>query len=660
MATYHVDLLNGNDSNDGLSWANAWKEISGHDATLSDTDTVKVAKTGVPISLGSSAWTNKSNLVTIPTAKTEKIDDCIGNTWTSALGTANSYSSGKLSTTCQNVFSATTAIGKLAYKKLTELNLSAYNKVSFWYGTNIYSYLKEGDYSLCLCSDEAGDAPVHTIDLSPVGENNTFDSVVFDNGSPLHTSIKSIALYKNNVTLAMLHIRLNNIFACNDLTLHSVIGKSSNPLLDFYPIQAINGTSIYIDQQILRAPGRGYYGDTESIESFFIIAASRPMGRSATYYKTTKSGKSKTERLKFSGGWNKSSNEQDGITVISGGCCAGYFIYIDNNFISFERFIVSGYATGINGSTLNSLGSALNYMSAINCIIGFSIASGFDIKNIFALNNYTHGYSGNSGNKTRVIDAVINNNGDISAAFDCATSSCHFENISLNNNYSGLKLTTDKDNTISGNKGCNNTLINITGKDNQYGLTNDNSTHNTWIDCEGTGMFTAYNTVINNKTYLSPTSTQLSNSGLTVINLNGVIGAYYYGAENSIMNWQTDIKREDENGAWRLMAGANYSQLDYPILDYFRIAEIAVEKNVPILIKVWVLLQNDTGEATLSIRRLKSNISLTDDLTATTIPIAEWQQVILFINPTKTGIITLEASLTKGNFAYIGSIGMTT
>ncbi|MBP5718572.1 MAG: right-handed parallel beta-helix repeat-containing protein, partial [Abditibacteriota bacterium] len=61
-ATYYVDVDNGNNANDGLSQASAWKTIGNGEATnaLSSGDTVKV----LAGTYGPTALTNKSNGVT--------------------------------------------------------------------------------------------------------------------------------------------------------------------------------------------------------------------------------------------------------------------------------------------------------------------------------------------------------------------------------------------------------------------------------------------------------------------------------------------------------------------------------------------------------------------------------------------------------------------
>lgn len=59
MSTFYIDLDNGNDSNTGADWANAWKTItSGATAArIAAGDEIRISKTPAPYSIGSAKWT---------------------------------------------------------------------------------------------------------------------------------------------------------------------------------------------------------------------------------------------------------------------------------------------------------------------------------------------------------------------------------------------------------------------------------------------------------------------------------------------------------------------------------------------------------------------------------------------------------------------------
>jgi hypothetical protein len=53
MSTFYLDYENGNDSNDGSNWANAWKTItSGATAArIAPADVIRIAKSPAPTSI---------------------------------------------------------------------------------------------------------------------------------------------------------------------------------------------------------------------------------------------------------------------------------------------------------------------------------------------------------------------------------------------------------------------------------------------------------------------------------------------------------------------------------------------------------------------------------------------------------------------------------
>lgn len=63
MLTYYLDYINGNDANDGSNWANAWKTMTlgATAARIAPGDTIRIAKSSDPTSIGSATWTVRPN-----------------------------------------------------------------------------------------------------------------------------------------------------------------------------------------------------------------------------------------------------------------------------------------------------------------------------------------------------------------------------------------------------------------------------------------------------------------------------------------------------------------------------------------------------------------------------------------------------------------------
>jgi hypothetical protein len=238
MATFYLDLVGGNDANDGTSFANRWLTF-GSGATAARTapgDTIRLMASPDPTLVGSATWTNASRTITLASAVTTNICDC-ETAWTGSanvsIGTGSpsiQKEGTKLAViTIQDAFST----GLAAYFATGTLDLSAYQQVSFWISTT--ATIPVSSLTLRLCSDTAGATTVHTVPIPaiPASSFTNWMPVTVDFGTNLNSSIASIALYCE-VDNGAVVIRLDNIIACkaassaDALTFNSLIGKVHN------------------------------------------------------------------------------------------------------------------------------------------------------------------------------------------------------------------------------------------------------------------------------------------------------------------------------------------------------------------------------------------------------------------------------------------------
>jgi hypothetical protein len=160
----------------------------------------------------------------------------------------------------------------------------------------------------------------------------------------LGASIKGISVKLGSAgtpATASKYIRLDNIIACktNDLNLQSLISKNSSEINSvtepWHGIQSIDGTTILLDDDTscVATAGRGYHGATETVTTYFretfktALASTGVTQISIINEGGTVGGGYTT----FSGGWNTSTNLQDGETfqlsektllvVPKQGCC---------------------------------------------------------------------------------------------------------------------------------------------------------------------------------------------------------------------------------------------------------------------------------------------------------------------------------------------------
>lgn len=253
MTTMFVDLANGNDSNDGLTFSNRKLTIASAVTALgSGEHEVRVMRSPAPTDIGQTAtWTDSSAEVMLTSAVTANIDTCDA-AWTAS---ANVTATASTSVLREGTASANLAIGTAfttglaAYRATGTLDLSAYEQVSFLVRHS--AALSGGVYELRLCSDAAGVTAVHTIPI-PALESGQWTPVVWDNGAALSSSIQSIALYVITDP-GFRTLNVDNVIACKasssaDCITHtSLISTGSSDDGDWYGLRSINGTSLFLN-----------------------------------------------------------------------------------------------------------------------------------------------------------------------------------------------------------------------------------------------------------------------------------------------------------------------------------------------------------------------------------------------------------------------------
>ncbi len=278
MTTYYVDLENGSDGANGLSFANRKLTIDNVAALMSPGDTCQIMASPTPTSLGQSVqWTDLSATLTLTTAVTATISLC-ETSWTLAnTATVSTTATCKEGSAAATVtLPASPAINTLyAYFATGTIDLSGYKQVTFWIKNS--GAVVANNLALKLCTDTAGATPVNTIAIPAIPSVNQFVAITVDTGGALDSSIKSIALYTgSSVTgIGSKVITLDCILAAKDstsadsLTLSSLIGKNSAGEY-WWPIASIVGTTVTLDNDVNATPSqyRGYCGATASVTTW--------------------------------------------------------------------------------------------------------------------------------------------------------------------------------------------------------------------------------------------------------------------------------------------------------------------------------------------------------------------------------------------------------
>jgi hypothetical protein len=379
--TFYLDPENGNDANDGSSWANAWKTwtLGATAARITAGDTIRIAKSPDEVNSGVNAtFTYGSIDVTLASALTLDISNCDSD-WTASANVTRTTSTNSSYYTegsaCQKFAIASGfTTGLVAYKAMSATDFSDYENISFIIFSS--ADVAAGVFQICLCSDNAGATPVDSLTIDvPIGYDSapySYKTVLtLKKGSALGSSIQSVALYALSDP-GTVDIYLDNIIACNDFSLNSLVGKTGDTV---YPIMNITGgTAIKIGTVGSTEGSDLYYRGSSETTTFYFRNGFRA-STIAVAYNTVVEGVTEAgtygNQITFSGGWNTSTTEQDGMTYYDGlnglgyGISFGGFSYISIENLGAIRFYVgiycykNGSMLGISLKNIDSIASAL-------------------------------------------------------------------------------------------------------------------------------------------------------------------------------------------------------------------------------------------------------------------------------------------------------------
>lgn len=481
MAIWYWDPKNGNNANDGTSFANRKLTLQSLTSATAG-DTIRCIKSQDATALGQDAtWTDNSNTVALTTAVTQLVASCDTNWTASANVTCTATATArKDGTNCQQIsIGSSFTTGKAAYFATGALDLSAYQQLTFWIRQSSGGLAAAGDYTLRLCSDTLGATVVNEFPIPPIPASNKWMPITVDLSTALGASIQSIS-FGVLVDRGAAIFQLDNINACLPstgayLSLNTLISKNTNshPWLG---IQSINGTSVILDQgpnRTLDTSGTfpAYSGTTETVPLYFRLPLSTG-GTSSTYVNQYQ-GLTGTigNPVTISGGWNDTDmSTQTGDTYLDGLNGNGVGLAWSTTalgYLTFSNFGIVRYSQGFQcgNYTANSLdtGIIINLSDAnnndtygfINNLYG-CVGAQFNIDN--ACNNGTSGTSGiglsNSSNCAGLMINVKNANSNCLFGFNIggtgtlAGSTITFDNV-MRNSGPGMFLTACEGNTFN-------------------------------------------------------------------------------------------------------------------------------------------------------------------------------------------------------------------
>jgi|694.fasta_scaffold00807_38 hypothetical protein len=563
--------------------------------------------------------------------------------------------------------------GNAAYKATGALNLSGYQQVSFWIKQTAGTVAVNGDASLRLCSDALGATSVHTINIPGLVVLNRWVPVTVNLSTNLSATINSVALYVDADKGAQTFL-ISNIVACkasssaDSINLLSLLSKNRSNEPCWFPIQSINGTRIIIDRENNVLPTstncRGYYGTSETTNTFKLEAIKRPYASTATTNTDTiNEGGLELARINISGGWDRNNmSVRNGVTWLDGGNGFGNLIYAVNNknYIDFSYFGFTRCNAG--------LWTQSNVYWTVSDIYG----SGVTTYPVYLFNQF-------KSNFTNIFVACC---GGASVYYGVSGGGCSFTNIigigcahGFHNSYSGNStmnniLMYNNSNNILLEHSALTYLIGATLLGANYGINLSGGAANNYLK-NITISDNAINSVIismadnyfenaqlNDSVEFAP-NVPFSNGRAISINHDNISNNYYIATDYGIITNTVAVRYSNSGFAWALSPTNVRRDSTYPLS--LAVAKVAVGANSLVTVRAWV--RRSSIFLTMGLRVKGGQIGgPTNDVTSYMTGAADtWEQVILNFTPSTAGVVEILAECYGGTTltGYVDDITIT-
>lgn len=641
MAIYYLDLDNGSDSNNGTTWALAWKTFtSGATAArIAAGDVIRVSKTPDPVSIGDATWTDGSKTVTLATAQTANVTLC-ESAWTASTNiTCTTSANRKQGTVCASIAVATAfTTGKAAYFALgATYDFSAYQKISFWLQNSVA--LTNNHFKLCLCSDTAGATIVDEFIIPAIPSTGRYVPLTIfkTGGGNLGSSIQSVALHVNTDpgTPTLL---IDNILAgtTNGLCHQCLISKNGNAqggTEGYYGIQSIDGTTIMLDGDTncyASATWNKYSGTTETVTTYMRQTYKTAMASAATTAVSSLNDSGTLgNNIEYQGGYEVGTTNQNGETFLDG---------------------LNGHGYGINVSSKSF--NTINYLNTCRYNVGCYMTSSYSILVTLLSNlnnNTTYGIHLNSGGNY-YFSTVSNACNNAIAGVDIAAFYNVFETLSNANNNGtyGIYFVNGSYNKIlslSNANNNNNYAVSFnTCSNNKVKILNTNG---------GTGIYSDANINYLNDSVISQTtefvsSTSQTNNWVWSLNHDNTAGNHWGFTYQASVNMQTGVVHDTDPVAWKTAITGSTRTTAYPVK--LKIGEIWFNASTLVTVKAWVKKDHATNVGARLITYANSSVGITEQ-SSTKASDTNWEELTITFTPTAAGVteIYLESWYVAGN-----------
>lgn len=658
--------------------------------------------TGVGTGTTGSSWKCPNQAVHLATAQTATITRC-EQVWTvdnaSTVTADTAYK--KEGWYSAKVVMASPANSTLyAHFATGTLNLSSYQKISFWIKND--TAVLANQWNICLCSDTAGTTVVDTFAIPAIPSTAQFLplTIARNGGGNLGSSIQSIALYSGSSAGATTGITLDNFVACttSGLNLQSLISKNTTAQTttsatgyaneSWYCIQSISqdGTVIRLDNTSLTNPttfsgqrGGGYSGATGTVTTYKRETTKTALVTLFTdYAQEIMDSGSAGSTIQFQGSYDSATNTRNGETIFDGLNGFGYGImaytsrsYDTINYISLYRYshgialMGSSAAANLVIDTLPNCNSNQLYGIYLNATGAASVNTTINA------NNNAQGCRlyNTSGARFGSISACNNEtNGIHLEASNAITGSNNVQFVTLdahNNNQVGLYCDQSHNSlvgTMTAHKNytagvryyysSNNRINNLTANYNQYALNcyggagGGTSQNNFVMYGSATGNWTtpvyAYfsSLYLNNFSYSGTLASMIDSYGANVVassNDKQVEGTFFSQLNVATISSDTTNRHTASGICWKMSPTSTVRAANYPLK--LKIATIAVVANVLVTAKVWVKKDNASGIYASFVLPGLQIAGVDTDVVAVKANDTSYEQLSLTFTPTAAGVV---------------------
>lgn len=536
--TFFVDPENGNDANDGFSFANRKRTINSAVATITAGDEVRVIANTPPVNIGVCTW-NRFGTITLPAGETAGLYN--DGVWGGAqAGITPSVSTtvrreGANSALLQATTTYTGTTKMASFSGLSANDLSAYSKINLWFYNQLgTTYANLSVFAIILCSDTNGNVPVYTLRFpnSVAPPPAAWVPITIDNGAPLSlaTNINSITLSANRqIHTATTNVFIDNVFASKNIRLDGLISKNSTTDVDtlkpelWWGLRSVTGNIVTVDQSpslnVQTSPSEGYYGITETVSGY----ALSPMAQAATTSTTTGVLNSFSTRIGTTaepiivgGGWDRDTMTQQisGVSWLRSTHATQYFVSQSNT----RNIIYNNIGVTRCEDGFRILGTAVNTTSGVYLnnvhVVG---AREFGIYCVTTSSSYAlSNCSGIQCGSTDTTDGGI----ILGGVYNLSAINC----VGVNNYGAGIAINTGSFNTYGKNLICANNDVGTST--NQAGLTLNSTNcrieNLSCINNDPYGLFVGSankanrNTFVNSYIALNGSTTNANAGGMTV------------------------------------------------------------------------------------------------------------------------------------------------